>query len=117
MRHSMDRLIKRTLLSFRWFAKWLDGLTAVVSLNRDRRTDTCQSLIKDGHTGSADLVKAAKLKPFACWRWGTLKNDAKEVNNFIRTLSVTLDLEPFRRRSKDPVLIRRVTIVFSSAEW
>ena len=46
MRHSTDRLIKKGLLSLKWFPSFLDGLKAIVSFVRDRRVDINQSLAK-----------------------------------------------------------------------
>lgn len=117
MRHSIDRLIKRTLLSLKWFAEWLDGFKAIVSFIRDRATDISQQLTKDGFPAVADLVKAAKLRPFINWRWGTLKHDVAQVKRFHKSLSQTLRLDSFRKRCKDPVIIRRITKVFSNNEW
>ena len=116
-RHSVERLIKRTCLALDWFPGFMDGLKAVVSFVRDRRSDICQALIKSGFPAVADLVGNTTLKPFREWRWGTLKSVSRQVLIFIHSLVQCLDLEPFRRRAQDPSLIRRIAKAFAREEW
>ena len=116
-RHSMDRLIKRTMLSLEWFPTFIDGLKAVVSFVRDRKSDIMQSLKKAGFESVGDLVDATTLPGFAKWRWGTLKRCSRQVQRFVRSLASTLSLEEFRKRSQDPSLIRRIAKSFSNKEW
>ena len=117
MRHSVDRLIRKPLLGLPWFPSFLDGIKAIVSFVRDRRTDINASLRKAGHGALADLLDTIRLSPFAKWRWGTLASCASEVDKFIRSFALYVDLEPFRRRAQDPTLVRRVSRVLTSAEW
>ena len=71
MRHSVDRLIRRSLTSLSFFPSFLEGLKAVNCFVREHKSDLKIALVKCGHGAVADLIAMIKLPPFAKWRWGT----------------------------------------------
>ena len=117
MRHSIDRLIKRSLMSLDFFPVFLDRLRAIVAFVRDRKKDLAHQLTSNGYPDVADLVLSATLVPFAKWRWGTLRKTAREVATFIVSFSETISLEDFKKRAQDPTLLRRMIGALNDKEW
>ena len=70
MRHSIDRMIRRTLTSLEFFPDFLGGLKSINCFVREHRRDILLSLRRAKYGAVADLLAMSKNPPFAKWRWG-----------------------------------------------
>ena len=117
--HGWDIVLKRSLASLSWFAKFLDGLKSVLAF--------CRSKLWRGilvryvrHSMHKPLIAAAidaiRVPSVAEWRWGTLWTAVCNLKPIVHTLGMYFDATLFKT-SKDSKKLTLASQCLQSGAW
>jgi len=116
--HGWDIVMKRGLLSLPWFAKFLEGLRAVIHFFRTKLLleALCSKIKANGFSAIARMLHKIEIPSVADWRWGTLWVACIQLNMILGSLRDHWDASLFTN-AKDPKTLRRVGICLNSVNF
>ena len=88
----MDNLIRNGLDQIPWVPAWLQRLKHLLAFLRNHQEDIVVAFLAAGHAQEAALLERTSIEYFAKWRWGTLYDSQKSVNQVYDALLPHIDI-------------------------